>query len=291
MIDSDLLHNDKIVSNTKKNEAIYNSLYSKTDLRKIFKRLDRCLDFLEDARITDASWAAMYLGNFHQQLKGKKVLELGCGDCLNAGVMSLLGAEVFANDIAQVSGDLASALNDRYAFEHPITFIKGNFLEADLEPASFDIVVGKAFVHHLTPEQEHLFHQKIVRLLKPDGIVRFVEPAENSALLDKIRFMIPVYERPSSFQRKKFAAWKALDAHPERENSTRHFRKIGEQYYEQVEVQVMGALHRLHRLLPDSTFNRKFRRWAFRVERSLPKAIQQVLGRVQTIDYAVPRKN
>ena len=136
-----------------------------------------------------------------------------------------------------------------------------------------------------------MFHQRIVKLLKPEGIVRFVEPAENSALLDKIRFMVPVYERPSSLQRKKFAEWKAMDAHPERENSTRHFLQIGAQYYEKVNVQVMGALHRLHRLMPDSTFNRKFRRWAFRVERRLPKAFQQFFGRVQTIDYAIPRKN
>lgn len=275
---------------TEKNIAFYDSLYGKTDLNKIFRRLDKIDSFLADASVTDASWKAMYLNDFKDELKGKRVLELGCGDCLNAGVMSLLGAEVYANDISQVSGDIIKVLNERYSFSRPIQFIRGDFLEANLDPDSFDIVVGKAFVHHLTPVQEHAFHRKIVNLLKKDGKVRFVEPAENSPFLEKIRFMIPVFERPSVFQRKRFAAWKQLDAHPERENTTRYYKKIGNQYYEKVQVQVMGALHRFHRLLPDSTFNRKLRRWAFRMESLLPSAIQLLFGRIQTIDYAVPRK-
>lgn len=275
---------------TQKNISFYDSLYSKTDLNKLFRRLDRFESFLADASITDASWTALYLNGFKDELKGKRVLELGCGDCLNAAIMCLLGAEVYANDISQVSGEIVSAINERYSFSKPIQFIQGDFLEADLASDSFDIVIGKAFVHHLTPEQEHAFHRKIVDLLKKDGKVRFVEPAENSALLDKIRFMIPVYERPSIFQRKKFAAWKELDAHPERENTSRYFQEIGSQYYERVNVQVMGAIHRFHRFLPDNAFNRKFRRWAFRVERLLPRALQLFFARIQTIDYALPRK-
>jgi SAM-dependent methyltransferase len=285
-----MLQDEKIVSNTEKNVQFYDSFYAQTDLNKIFRRLDKYASFLADARITDASWTAMYLDNFQDQLKGKRVLELGCGDCLNAGLMALLGAQVFANDLSSVSGQLVAALNERYQFTHPIQFIGCDFLEADLEENTFDIVVGKAFVHHLTPEQEQMFHQKINRILKKEGKVRFVEPAENSPLLDKIRFMIPVFERPSIFQRKKFAAWKEKDTHPDRENTTQYYKEIGLQYYEKVNVQVMGCVHRLHRLLPDSTFNRKFRRWAFRVERFLPKPVQVFFGRIQTIDYAIPRK-
>jgi SAM-dependent methyltransferase len=275
---------------TEKNINFYDALYGKKDLNKLFRRLDRFESFLADASVTDASWTAMYLNGFKDELKGKRVLELGCGDCLNAGVMSLLGAEVYANDISQVSGDIVKVLNDKYSFSRPIQFIKGDFLESDLEPDSFDIVVGKAFVHHLTPDQEHAFHRKIVRLLKKDGRVRFVEPAENSALLEKIRFMIPVYERPSVFQREKFAKWKEQDTHPERENTTRYYKEIGNQYYANVQVQVMGAIHRLHRFLPDNTFNRKFRRWAFRMERLLPSSFRLFFARIQTIDYANPLK-
>ena len=34
-------------------------------------------------------------------------------------------------------------------FDKNITFINGDFLDANLKSNSFDIVVGKAFVHHL----------------------------------------------------------------------------------------------------------------------------------------------
>ena len=106
----------------------------------------------------------MYQNNFRERIKGKKVLEMGCGDCTNAAVMAALGAEVYANDIADASGDIIRLLNENYTFEKPIVFVPGDFLENDLPSESFDFVIGKAFLHHLTLPVEEQFIKETCRL-------------------------------------------------------------------------------------------------------------------------------
>lgn len=79
--------------------------------------------FLKVVTTTHISWVGLYHDNFQGELKGKKVLEMG-GDCTNAAVMAALGAEVYANDISTESGRIIAKLNNSYAFEKPIQFIR-----------------------------------------------------------------------------------------------------------------------------------------------------------------------
>ena len=186
------------------NERHYDKLYNKVDVNIILNRVNNVEEFIYEATRTHTSWVGLYYDNFQSQLKGKKVLELGCGDCTNAAVMSALGAEVHANDISQVSGVIIKKLNLNHKFKHPIKFIHGDFLKSELPLNYYDIVIGKAFNHHLTHEQEVQFIEIIVRILKPNGIVRYFEPAVNSKLLDKLRWLTPVPGRPSKLQKQKF---------------------------------------------------------------------------------------
>ena len=201
--------------NTLKNEKHYDQQYSKVNIEHILNKIKNLEGFMRDATRTDTSWVGLYHGNFQNQLKGKKVLELGCGDCTNAAVMAALGADVYANDIAQKSGEIITKLNSQYDFQYEIKFVNGDFLKSDLEKNQFDIVVGKAFVHHLTPQQEIEFTEKIVSILKSDGIVRYFEPAVNNKLLDELRWLTPVPGRPSKLQKTKFKKWKINDPHPD----------------------------------------------------------------------------
>jgi SAM-dependent methyltransferase len=203
--------------------------------------------------------------------------------------MAALGAEVTANDIAEKSGEIVAKINASGLLENPIHFVQGDFLKAEFPAATFDLVVGKAFVHHLTHEQEAAFYKKIAQLLKPDGEVRFVEPAVNSKLLDALRWMVPVPGRPSSLQTKKFAKWKANDPHPERDNSSKHYKKLGLKFFNDVEIIPVGAIERFHRLFPRSKNNRAFRRKAYLWEEKLPLGIQRYFARAQTIIYRGPK--
>ncbi|MBZ0327899.1 MAG: class I SAM-dependent methyltransferase [Altibacter sp.] len=284
------MRTESTLQNAIKNEAHYDKLYANVNINGILKKLNNFDRFFEDAIKTDTSWVGFYQDNFAEKIKGKKILELGCGDCTNAAVMAALGAKVYANDISQVSGSIIRKLNTNFEFEYPLTFVEGNFLEADLEHNAFDFIVGKAFVHHLTYHQEKEFTIKIVQLLKPNGIVRYFEPAVNSRLLDEIRWIIPVPGRPSKLLKKKFKAWEAKDPHPARDNSSKHYKTFGKDFFSEVAVVPIGGIQRFHRLLPNGKWNRKFRRVAFQLEKVIPHFMHLPIARSQVITYTSPKK-
>ena len=99
--------------------------------------------------------------------------------------------------------------------------------------------------------------KKIVASLKPDGGARFVEPAVNNLILDKLRWMIPVPGRPSSLNIKKFKEWQINDPHPIRDNSGKHYKVLGHTNFKEVRIQSLGSIERFHRLFPNAKWNRK----------------------------------
>ncbi|MGB1308518.1 MAG: class I SAM-dependent methyltransferase [Oceanihabitans sp.] len=275
--------------NTLKNEKHYDKKYSAVNIQPILNKIKNVAAFMKDATQTDTSWVGLYQGEFQNQIKGKKILELGCGDCVNAAVMAAYGAEVYANDISQKSGDIIEKLNANHNFKHDIQFIKGDFLKSEITNNFYDIVIGKAFVHHLTHQQEIDFTEKIVSILKPDGMVRYFEPAVNNKFLDYLRWLTPVPGRPSKLQAKKFKQWQLNDPHPDRDNSSKRYKEIGTKYFNETTIIPIGSIERLHRLLPKK-YNRKFRRFAFKLEKKLPKALNLSIARSHLIEYKIPKK-
>ena len=275
--------------NTLKNEKHYDKLYAKINIQKILKKIEKLEDFINDVTQTDTSWVGLYHGRFQNQLKGKKVLELGCGDCTNAAVMAAYGAEVYANDISRKSGEIIKKLNANYKFKSKIKFIEGDFLKSEINNDFYDIVVGKAFVHHLTNEQEIEFTEKIVSILKSNGVVRYFEPAVNNKFLDYLRWLTPVPGRPSILQKEKFKKWKINDPHPERDNSSKHYEEIGNKYFKETKIVPIGSIERFHRILPKK-YSRGFRRFAFRLEKKLPNSLNLSITRSHLIEYKHPKK-
>lgn len=274
--------------NQKKNREHYERLYANYNIQNILSWINNLDAFLASATTTDTSWFALYQRDFQNRVKGKRVLEMGCGDCVNAAVMAALGAEVFANDIAAASGEIVKKLNTSCDFKHPIIFVEGDFLKNNLASASFDFVVGKAFLHHLTIPVEKLFLKETARLLKPEGEARFFEPAVNSQLLDEVRWHIPVKGRPSKFQRGAFREWKENDPHPERSFSSKHFEKAGREFFKEVETIPVGTLERFSRLMAGGKTRNRYRRWALNFENKLPSSLNKSLTRSQLILYKKP---
>ena len=271
-----------------KNREHYEKLYSNYNIENILAWINNLDAFLASATTTDTSWFALYQKDFRNNIKGKRVLEMGCGDCVNAAVMAALGAEVYANDIASSSGAIIRELNEKFNFKHPIVFIEGDFLENELATASFDFVVGKAFLHHLTVPVENEFLKETARLLKPGGEARFFEPAVNNKILDEIRWHIPVKGRPSKFQRDAFREWKENDPHPDRSFSSKHFEKAGREFFKEIETIPVGTLERFSRLMPGGNKRNKYRRWALDFEKRLPSFVNKPFTRSQLILYNKP---
>ncbi|NJY63630.1 class I SAM-dependent methyltransferase [Salinimicrobium sp. CDJ15-81-2] len=271
--------------NQQKNKEHYDRLYKEGQVKNILHWINHLDAFLNSVTTTEISWFAIYKNNFMDRLAGKKVLEMGCGDCTNAAVMAALGAEVYANDIADSSGRIIKLLNENYKFKHSIKFIPGDFIENNLEGDQFDFVIGKAFLHHLEIPLEEKFLAETARLLKTDGEARFFEPAVNLKFMDELRWHIPVGNRPSKFQKEKFREWKMNDPHPDRSFSSKHFETAGRKFFKQVEVHPIGTLERFSRLYKWGEKQNKYKRWALKAEEKLPSGLNRSLSRSQLIVY------
>ncbi len=271
----------------KKNKEHYDAKYGKVAVARVVATMRNLEAFLDDAIKTDTSWHGAYQGDFLHQLRDKRVFEVGCGDGLNALVMAAMGAHVVANDISEQSTRILNEALPQCDLAGSVEPISGNFADLDLAPASFDIVVGKALLHHLTHDLEDQYLQKSARLLKPDGVARFFEPAVNSQFLDRLRWMVPVHRRPSILSRRAFARWKEEDPHPERDNSTDHYVEVGRSFKE-IEIVPIGSVERILKLYPRGSYYRPARRWAHRVETRLPAWFRRWAARSQLIVYKFP---
>ncbi len=273
-----------------KNKAHYEKKYRAYSIRNILHWLKDPNAFLDAATLTETSWFAIYHSDFRHKLAGSTVVEMGCGDCVNAALMAALGAKVFANDIADSSGEIVKALNENYNFNHPITYVPGDFLKNQLPSNTFDFVIGKAFLHHLEIPLEQQFLKETARLLNTSGEARFFEPAVNNRFLDEIRWHIPVKGRPSKFQHKAFQKWREGDPHPDRSFSSAHFEQAGRQYFQEVKIIPVGTLERFSRLMKWGAKRNKFKRWALKNENRLPAGLNRSFSRSQLIIYRKPKQ-
>ncbi len=275
--------------NVTKNEEHYDQSYSEVSVQAIVSKISDFDSFFSDAVLTDTSWHGLYQNDFAGELKGKRVLELGCGDGMNALAMAKLGAEVVAVDISSESARIVNEAAQQLNLQQRVEGLGGDFTALPFEDQSFDIIVGKAFLHHLTHELEREYLEKAAELLKPDGEARFFEPAENSRWLDALRWMIPVGSRPSSLNKRAFKQWQDNDPHPDRENTSSAYLGCAREFFEEVEVFPLGSLERLHRLMPQGSLNRKYRRWAHRADTKLPQSIRLSYARSQLLVYRCPK--
>jgi len=166
------------ISNIDKNRAFYDKKYKGVNVEGLIKTLNNLDAFLNDATTTDISWVGMYVNNFKDAIKGKKIMELG------------------------------------------------------------------------------------------------------------LRWAVPMGKRPSKWlNRKAFEKWEESDPHPDRDNSSKHFKSLGTRFFSNVEIIPMGVLERFYRILPFSVKTlRKYRRSALRLEKYAPKLIQNV-GEVVVIMF------
>ncbi|QYA24033.1 class I SAM-dependent methyltransferase [Gramella sp. MT6] len=273
-----------------RNKQHYEKIYSNYGIKNILYWINNLDEFLDSAISTETSWSGLYKENFRDRIAGKRIMELGCGNCVNAAIMAALGANVYANDIADASGEIIEKLNESYNFKYPIKFIRGDFLKNEIESEYFDFVVGKAFLHHLDLDLEQKFISETVRILKQDGEARFFEPAVNNLILDKVRWYIPVKGRPSKFNRSEFLKWKLNDPHPERTFRSSHFERLGEEFFKEVKVIPVGTLERFSRIMKWGESRNSYKRWALKNEGSLPQFLNRSFARSQVLIYKNPIK-
>ena len=107
------------------------------------------------------------LGLDPEMLRGRRVLDAGCGTGELSCFMARLGAEVTGMDIS--TGSLAYAREQAQAQKLSIQFLEGSLLDTPFELGSFDVVVSNMVLHH-TPDPARAF-VNIARTLTPRGTI------------------------------------------------------------------------------------------------------------------------
>ena len=117
-------------------------------------------------------------------IKGKKILDLGCGMGDASLYFAYRGAKVFAVDISPGMIRLVKRLSRERGYTKSI--IAKEMVAEDLKFRSnfFDFVFGNGVLHHVEP---HLALQEIHRVLKPGGVACFIDPLGHNPVINIYR--------------------------------------------------------------------------------------------------------
>src|SRR5262245_52531601 len=117
-------------------------------------------------------------------VRGRTVVDFGCGSGENALLLARRGAKVLAVDL---SFDLIELAKQRLAINRlagAATFLVGSAHDLPIATGSVDVVFGVAVLHHLDLA---LASREVHRVLKPGGRGIFQEPVRDSRLLRAVR--------------------------------------------------------------------------------------------------------
>jgi len=121
-------------------------------------------------------------------LRGKKVLEIGCGPGGQIPLFAHAGARVWAFDLVPEVVDVArrgcrvSGVEDRV--ELSVSSVEGMSYVDEM----FDVVVGFGVLHHVNIP---LAVRQVHRVLKPGGVAVFSEPLGSNRILEWARKHVP----------------------------------------------------------------------------------------------------
>jgi 2-polyprenyl-3-methyl-5-hydroxy-6-metoxy-1,4-benzoquinol methylase len=126
------------------------------------------------------------------RIRGLRILDVGCGDGLNAVVLARLGADVTGIDISPKSIAVAARRAEVNGVAERCRFLCSPLETADLPSDGFDVVWGDAILHHLIGELDAVLPY-FVRAAKTGGLIVFSEPIDLDPRLRRLRLKLPVH--------------------------------------------------------------------------------------------------
>ena len=147
----------------------------------------------------DTAYPLEYAYALLGDVRGRTVLDFGCGSGENLLLLARRGAIPIGVDISESLLDLARQRLAANGLAGRARFVVGSAHDLPITANSVDIVLGIAVLHHLDLAASA---REVHRVLKPGGRAIFQEPVRNSRVLAAIRSWIP-YRAPdvSPFER------------------------------------------------------------------------------------------
>lgn len=193
---------------------------SATEARKfVLKSLERAqIDrYLNPA--ADTPYGLEYAFHLLGDVRGKTVLDLGCGK--GEDIIPLLerGARVIGIDI---SPDLIAITQKRLSDAHlAASLMVGSAYETGLPDESVDAIFCMALIHHLDIK---LVRDEMWRVLRKGGAIILREPVRFSKGYAWVRSLLPAREDISEFEHPLTREELAIMIQPFRVQGTRYFR-------------------------------------------------------------------
>jgi ubiquinone/menaquinone biosynthesis C-methylase UbiE len=132
-------------------------------------------------------------------VRGKMILDFGCGAGKSSVLLARRGAKVVALDISEPIMHVARERLIQNDIFNSVSFVNGSAHNLPLADESVDLVFGIAILHHLHLQ---LVAREVYRILKKGGRAIFQEPVRNSKVIKLLRGLIPYQaEDVSPFER------------------------------------------------------------------------------------------
>jgi len=137
----------------------------------------------------DTSYPLEFAHYLLGDVRGKTVLDLGCGSGENLIPLIKRGANVIAIDISPELVDLSRRRVESYGLT--ATYAVRSAYETGLPDSSVDVVFSMSLLHHLDLPRASA---EIRRILRPGGMFILKEPIRFSASMNRLRRLFPAPE-------------------------------------------------------------------------------------------------
>jgi len=128
------------------------------------------------------------MDQFAGDLKGRQLLEYGCGNGENLLHWSDCGASAIGIELSQQSVARANQLLARQGNVVSAVALPMNAEKLGFQDGSFDVITGTAILHHL---DLNLALPEIYRVLKPGGVGTFLEARGTNWVINLFRKLTP----------------------------------------------------------------------------------------------------
>lgn len=127
-------------------------------------------------------------------IKGKRVVECGCGTGQLLATIAMSGAECFGFDISDGMVELAKRTLTKAGVSDRVTVESMKLEHTTYANDRFDLVVGVAVLHHTDLVETR---EEIRRILKPGGRGLFFEPMRGNPVIALFRSLTPSIRTPT----------------------------------------------------------------------------------------------
>ncbi len=144
------------------------------------------------------------------EIRGKHILEYGCGSGQIAVFLAHLGAKVNGFDVSRAAIALATR---RARVNHVADRALFQTMEASslaYKSGIFDCIVGRWVLHHLDKHVLEVCGKEMARVLKPGGKALFIEPLGDNPLIEFFR-RHPWYARNRQYRSMRESTMKRSD--------------------------------------------------------------------------------